>query len=67
MFCNADCLTNRISLTSCPIDYGRICSVIKGGGNPYKSWKGVVFNEVWKHVLYHHSAADRWAFHFFGF
>jgi hypothetical protein len=38
---------------------GRIHVVIMGGWNPYKAWTGVVFSDVWKEVLYHHSTMER--------
>jgi hypothetical protein len=52
-------LTNMTSLASSPTESGSILSVIIGGLNPYKAWKGVVFRDVWNEVLYHHSAVDR--------
>jgi hypothetical protein len=45
-------LSSITSLASSPTKSGNMLSVIRGGENPYRAWKGVVFRELWKEVLY---------------
>lgn len=45
---------------------GRLDSATMGGGKPYRAWKGVIFREVWKVVLYYHSASASQECHLVG-
>jgi hypothetical protein len=48
--------TVLLGIKDCSVSsVGNISSASSGGGLPYIAWKGVIFKEVWKEVLYHHS------------